>query len=189
MRYDPVKNDIINIIKNNKNFDKNKNIQKINLNDYLYSNLNVKQNNISTIDKTNTNFFSENYLNKLNNIFTNKKQQTRTIIEESEYLQDLPKSFIYEGFTYNLIEGLNIFVNQFGHKLSPFQALAFIKMPALGEHQDINDIDGGNKTKIFPPETPSNLSATMTLSGVTLGWTDNSFNEESMDIYFRRELI
>lgn len=90
----------------------------------------------------------------------------RFLLENSRYLGNLPQNIVYNGLVYTLNLRENAFINQFGHRIDPSAASAFITEARAFEQQNlaIMDIsttssDNGNSRggQEVPLEGPSGL--------------------------------
>jgi fibronectin type 3 domain-containing protein len=120
------------------------------------------------------------------------------LMENSRFLGNLPENIVYNGllYTYNLRE--NAFINQFGHRIDPSAAPAFITEAKAFEQQnlailDISSSSSDNSSSRPTPEsgavTPQNLNANPdpndTTTGVIVTFTIDDPEKADTFILFR----
>lgn len=65
----------------------------------------------------------------------------RFLLENSRYLGNLPQNIVYNGLVYTLNLRENAFINQFGHRIDPSAASAFITEARAFEQQNLAIMD------------------------------------------------
>ena len=65
----------------------------------------------------------------------------RFLLENSQYLGNLPQNIVYNGLLYTLNLRENAFINQFGHRIDPSAASAFITEARAFEQQNLAILD------------------------------------------------
>lgn len=114
----------------------------------------------------------------INKIYQNTKKQN--LQEQSYNSKDWKLVTTPQGIFYHNKKE-NLWMNNFG-----------VIKPSLEDFISLFDYGifdtSDKKETVEPPQAPSELQVQMSVSGVTLGWQDNSENESGFNIYFRREL-
>lgn len=132
-------------------------------------------------------------ISKIFDYNTLSQNKNKLILEAKQSLGSLPEQFVYNGLLYSFNKKFNAFVNQHGHVISIEQATAFMDMSEfeeVGATSSESDTDGGafkpQPSVAAVPETPSGLTAiSISSTGATLNWQDNSVTETEFKIYFR----
>jgi titin len=122
----------------------------------------------------------------------------RFLLENSRYLGNLPQNIVYNGLVYTLNLRENAFMNQFGHRIDPSAASAFITEARAFEQQnlailDISSSSSDNSSSRPTPEsgavTPQNLNANPdpndTTTGVIVTFTIDDPEKADTFILFR----
>ena len=118
-------------------------------------------------------------------------------MENSRFLGNLPENIVYNGllYTYNLRE--NAFINQFGHRIDPSAAPAFITEAKAFEQQNlaILDISSSSSDNSSSKPRPSPVTAASIQNptaipkaddpteSITLAWSISSAEEENVDSF------
>jgi titin len=119
------------------------------------------------------------------------------LMENSRFLGNLPENIVYNGllYTYNLRE--NAFINQFGHRIDPSAAPAFITEAKAFEQQNlaILDISSSSSDNSSSKPRPSPVTAASIQNptaipkaddpteSITLAWSISSAEEENVDSF------
>jgi hypothetical protein len=119
------------------------------------------------------------------------------LMENSRFLGNLPENIVYNGllYTYNLRE--NAFINQFGHRIDPSAAPAFITEAKAFEQQNLAILDisssssdnSSSKPRPSPVTAASIQDPTATpkaddpTESITLSWSISSGEEDNVDSF------